>query len=46
VTITAVVCAYNEATYLSACLHALLAQTTLPDEIVVIDNASTGGLSL
>jgi len=40
VTITAIVCAYNEATYLSACLHSLLAQTRPPDEIIVIDNAS------
>ena len=42
-TITAVVCAYNEAAYLPACLHALLAQTRPPDEIIVIDNASTDG---
>ncbi|HZT78387.1 MAG TPA: glycosyltransferase family A protein [Vicinamibacterales bacterium] len=39
-TITAIVCAYNEAAYLSACLHSLLAQTRPPDEILVIDNAS------
>jgi len=39
-TITVIVCAYNEATYLSACLHSLLAQTRPPDEIIVIDNAS------
>jgi len=41
VTISAIVCAYNEAGYLPACLHALLAQTRQPDEIIVIDNAST-----
>ncbi|MGC4082842.1 MAG: glycosyltransferase family A protein [Vicinamibacterales bacterium] len=40
-TISAIVCAYNEAAYLPACLHALLAQTRPPDEIIVIDNAST-----
>lgn len=42
-TITAVVCAYNEASYVSGCLHALLAQTRQPDEIIVVDNASTDG---
>lgn len=36
-----IVCAHNEARYLSACLHSLLAQTRLPDEILVINNAST-----
>jgi glycosyltransferase involved in cell wall biosynthesis len=42
-TITAVVCAYNEATCLAGCVHALLAQTRPPDEIIVVDNASTDG---
>src|SRR3954465_2481787 len=41
--ITAIVWAYNEASYLPACLHALLAQTRTPDEIIVVDNASTDG---
>lgn len=41
--VSAIVCAYNEATYLPACLHALLAQTRPPDEIIVVDNASTDG---
>ena len=40
-TISAIVCAYNEADYLPACLHSLLAQTRPPDEILVINNAST-----
>jgi glycosyltransferase involved in cell wall biosynthesis len=40
-TITAIVCAYNEARYVSACLHSLLAQTRPPDHILVVDNAST-----
>ena len=41
VTVTAVVCAYNEASYLSACLFSLQAQIRPPDEIIVIDNASS-----
>ena len=40
-TISAIVCAHNEARYLSACLHSLLAQSRIPDEILVINNAST-----
>lgn len=40
-TISVIVCAHNEARYLSACLHSLLAQTRVPDEIVVVNNAST-----
>ena len=41
VTITAIVCAYNESRLLPACLFSLLAQTRPPDEIIVVDNAST-----
>ena len=40
-TITAIVCAYNEALVLPACLHSLLAQTRPPDQIVVVNNASS-----
>ena len=40
-TITAIVCAYNEARYLPACLFSLLSQTRPPDEILVVNNAST-----
>jgi glycosyltransferase involved in cell wall biosynthesis len=40
-TITAIVCAYNEARSLPACLFSLLAQTRPPDEILVVNNAST-----
>ena len=40
-TITAIVCAFNEAPILPACLHSLLSQTRPPDEIVVVNNAST-----
>jgi glycosyltransferase involved in cell wall biosynthesis len=40
-TISAIVCAYNEAEYLPACLFSLLSQTRPPDEILVINNAST-----
>ena len=36
-----IVCARNESRYLPACLHSLLAQTRPPDEVLVIDNAST-----
>lgn len=38
--ISVIVCAHNEADFLPACLHSLLAQTRLPDEILVINNAS------
>ena len=40
-TITAIVCAYNEARALPACLYSLLAQTRPPDEIIVVNNASS-----
>jgi len=40
-TITAIVCAYNEARHLPACLFSLKAQTRPPDEIIVVNNAST-----
>jgi glycosyltransferase involved in cell wall biosynthesis len=40
-TITAIVCAYNEARILPPCLFSLLSQTRPPDEILVINNAST-----
>ena len=36
------VCAHNEARYREACLHSLLAQSRLPDQIIVVDNASSG----
>ena len=39
--ISVIVCAHNEARYLPACLHSLLAQPRLPDEILVVNNAST-----
>src|SRR5919106_4898644 len=40
-TISVIVCAHNEARYLPACLHSLLSQTRVPDEILVVNNAST-----
>jgi len=40
-TVTVVVCAYNEARLLSACLHSLKSQTRPPDRIIVVNNAST-----
>jgi glycosyltransferase involved in cell wall biosynthesis len=43
VTISAIVCAYNESRLLPACIFSLLAQTRPPDELIVVDNASTDG---
>ena len=42
-TISVIVCAYDEAGFLPACLATLARQTRLPDEIVVVNNASTDG---
>ena len=39
--ISVIVCAHNEARFLSACLHSVLAQSRVPDEILVVNNAST-----
>ena len=39
--LSVIVCAHNEAQYLPPCLHSLLAQSRTPDEILVINNAST-----
>ena len=39
--ISVIVCAHNEARYLAGCLYSLLAQTRLPDEILVVNNASS-----
>ncbi len=41
--VSVIVCAHNEAQYLPACLHSLLAQTRPPDEVLVVDNASEDG---
>ncbi|HVC21180.1 MAG TPA: glycosyltransferase family 2 protein [Vicinamibacterales bacterium] len=40
-TISVIVCAFNEERYLPACLYSLLAQTRPPDELLVVNNAST-----
>jgi glycosyltransferase involved in cell wall biosynthesis len=40
-TVGVIVCAYNEARMIAPCLHSLLAQTRQPDEILVVNNAST-----
>ena len=40
-TITVIVCAFNEERHLPVCLYSLRAQTRPPDEIIVINNAST-----
>src|SRR5687767_1522320 len=39
--LSVIVCAHNEARFLPACLHSLLAQSRVPDEILVVNNAST-----
>jgi len=39
--ITAIICAFNEERMLPAALHSLFAQTRVPDEVVVVNNAST-----
>jgi glycosyltransferase involved in cell wall biosynthesis len=39
--ISVIVCAHNEARYLPACLYSVLAQSRVPDELLVINNAST-----
>jgi glycosyltransferase involved in cell wall biosynthesis len=39
--ISVIVCAHNEARYLPACLYSILAQTRPPDDILVVNNAST-----
>jgi glycosyltransferase involved in cell wall biosynthesis len=41
--ISVVVCAYNEERYVKACLHSVLAQSRQPDEVLVVNNASTDG---
>lgn len=41
VQISVVVCAYNEAAYLPGCIHSVLGQTRPPDEVLVVNNAST-----
>lgn len=40
-TISVIVCAYNEEGYIDPCLQSLRSQSRLPDEIIVIDNASS-----
>jgi glycosyltransferase involved in cell wall biosynthesis len=45
-TISTIVCAYNEADYLAPCLHSLLAQSRRPDELLVVNNASTDDTAL
>jgi glycosyltransferase involved in cell wall biosynthesis len=39
--VSVIVCAHNEAHYLSTCLYSLLSQSRVPDEILVVNNAST-----
>ncbi len=40
-TISVIVCAFNEAGYIGPCLQSLLQQSRRPDEILVVNNAST-----
>lgn len=42
-TISVIVCAHNEERFVAPCLHSLLAQSRLPDEILLINNASSDG---
>ena len=42
-TVTVIVCAHDEEKFIAACLHSVLAQTRVPDEILVINNASRDG---
>ncbi|HTI43981.1 MAG TPA: glycosyltransferase family A protein [Vicinamibacterales bacterium] len=44
--ISVIVCAHNEARYLPACLHSVLAQSRVPDQVVVINNASADETSV
>jgi glycosyltransferase involved in cell wall biosynthesis len=46
ISISVIVCAHNEARYLPACLHSILAQSRVPDELLVVNNASTDETSL
>jgi glycosyltransferase involved in cell wall biosynthesis len=40
-TFSVIVCAYNEERFLGACLISLLNQSRQPDQIIVVNNAST-----
>ncbi len=40
-TLTIVIPAYNEQSYLTACLDSIAAQSVMPDEVIVVDNNST-----
>jgi glycosyltransferase involved in cell wall biosynthesis len=41
--LSVIVCAWNEAPNIAACLHSVLAQTRPPDEVILVDNASSDG---
>jgi glycosyltransferase involved in cell wall biosynthesis len=41
VKLSAIICAYNEERMLAPAIHSLFAQTRVPDEIIVVNNAST-----
>jgi len=44
--ISVIVCAHNEARYLRPCLHSILAQSRVPDQLLVVNNASTDETAL
>jgi len=44
-TVSAIIPVYNGAPYLRATLESVLGQTTLPDEVVLVDDGSTDGSS-
>jgi glycosyltransferase involved in cell wall biosynthesis len=44
--ISVIVCAHNEARYLRPCLHSVLAQSRVPDQLLVVNNASTDETAL
>jgi glycosyltransferase involved in cell wall biosynthesis len=41
--ISVIVCAYNEQDYVAACLRSVLGQSRAPDEVILVNNASTDG---
>lgn len=43
--ISVVIPAYNEADFITSCLNAIYSQTRAPDEIIVVDNASSDATS-
>jgi glycosyltransferase involved in cell wall biosynthesis len=40
-TVSVIVCAHNEAQFIAPCLHSVLAQSRIPDEVILVNNASS-----